>query len=100
MYRSPCYGPRGRPITDRHGFHGIWCLSVVGWLFTIVFTYLGFACLIVGKLSDDKRCTHFPFSNPPLTNAIAARAGTFWGANLHVKIAKAWRDLRKSHRHP
>lgn len=29
---------------------GITCLSLTGWLFTIVFTYIGFACMITGKL--------------------------------------------------
>ncbi len=27
---------------------GITCLSLTGWLFTIVFTYIGFACMITG----------------------------------------------------
>lgn len=29
---------------------GITCLSLTGWLFTIVFTYVGFACMIAGKI--------------------------------------------------
>ncbi len=27
---------------------GITCLSLTGWLVTIVFTYIGFACMITG----------------------------------------------------
>lgn len=46
---------------------GIKCLSVVGWLFTIVFTYLGFACLLVG---------------------------VFWSANLVTKLRKLWQNLK------
>jgi len=42
MYRANC-----DHSVQRLG--GIYCLSVVGWLFTIVFTYLGFACMIVGE---------------------------------------------------
>lgn len=30
---------------------GITCLSLTGWLFTIVFTYIGFACMITGGLA-------------------------------------------------
>lgn len=33
-----------------HGLHGIGCLSVTGWLFTLIFTYSGFLCLIIGVL--------------------------------------------------
>jgi hypothetical protein len=40
MYRPDC-GPV-------HGVHGLLCLSLVGWLFTIVFTYTGFACMVAG----------------------------------------------------
>lgn len=45
MYRSDC------PYSV-HNFGGILCLSLVGWLFTIVFTYTGFACMIAGKTSS------------------------------------------------
>ena len=47
------------------------CLSLTGWLFTIIFTYTGFACLI---------------------------GGTVWAADLVPKIRRAWRDLRGGHR--
>ena len=50
-----------------HGLSGIRCLSVGGWLFTIFFTYTGFASLI---------------------------AGVFWGADLHRKIPRGWREIR------
>lgn len=36
-----------------HGLSGIRCLSVIGWLFTIVFTYTGFVFLLIGM------CTPF-----------------------------------------
>lgn len=32
------------------------CLSVVGWLFTVVFTYLGFALLVVGTMWNANIC--------------------------------------------
>ena len=41
MYRPDC-GPV-------RGLHGLECLSLVGWLFTIVFTYLGFGCMVAGE---------------------------------------------------
>ncbi len=40
MYRPGC-GPV-------RGLHGLLCLSLVGWLFTIVLTYAGFACMVAG----------------------------------------------------
>ncbi|KAK9813126.1 hypothetical protein WJX72_009501 [[Myrmecia] bisecta] len=60
-----------RPDCDHSARHlgGITCLSLVGWLFTIVFTYLGFACLI---------------------------AGVLWGADIHIKLRRAWRDIRRA----
>jgi len=51
---------------------GITCLSLTGWLFTIVFTYIGFACMITG---------------------------IFWGADMHIKLRKAWRGLRRARHH-
>lgn len=62
MYREDC--PHAV-----HGFQGITCLTLVGWLFTIVFTYSGFACMM---------------------------AGVVWGADLHKKLPKAYRDIRRS----
>ncbi|KAL3148151.1 hypothetical protein ABBQ38_014433 [Trebouxia sp. C0009 RCD-2024] len=35
---------------------GITCLSVTGWLFTIVFTYAGFACMITGEMTCQTCC--------------------------------------------
>jgi len=49
------------------------CLSVVGWLFTIVFTYLGFTLLFIG---------------------------TMWNANICKKIKEfreKWNELRTEH---
>jgi hypothetical protein len=40
-----------------------------GWMFTIVFTYSGFAALVVGVL---------------------------WGAHIHVKLGAAWTDIRRA----
>lgn len=42
MYRPNC----GH---SAHGLGGLTCLSITGVLFTIVFTYTGFACMIVGE---------------------------------------------------
>lgn len=36
---------------------GITCLSLTGWLFTIVFTYVGFACMITGNLTFCRPCS-------------------------------------------
>ncbi|KAN0036728.1 hypothetical protein ACTFIV_002035 [Dictyostelium citrinum] len=47
----------------------ITCLSVMGWFSAIVFTYTGYACLLVG---------------------------TIWAADLIPKIRKAWAQLRPS----
>eukprot|EP01025_Chloroclados_australasicus_P063257 TRINITY_DN8358_c1_g1_i1.p2 TRINITY_DN8358_c1_g1~~TRINITY_DN8358_c1_g1_i1.p2 ORF type:complete len:260 (-),score=6.55 TRINITY_DN8358_c1_g1_i1:371-1063(-) len=44
------------------------CLSAIGWLFTIFFTYAGFACLLIGIL---------------------------WAANMHKKMAAGWRTIRR-----
>lgn len=40
MYRPDC-----GPVS---GLHGFLCLSLTGWLFTIVFTYSGFGCMLAG----------------------------------------------------
>lgn len=58
MYKPGCHV--NGPIKFR-------CLSLVGWLFTIVFTYTGFACLVVG---------------------------TFWSANMGIKFKHTWRSIR------
>ncbi|KAM9981763.1 hypothetical protein ACTFIY_004062 [Dictyostelium cf. discoideum] len=47
----------------------ITCLSVMGWFSAIVFTYTGYACLLVG---------------------------TIWAADLIPKIKKVWTQLRPS----
>ena len=62
MYREDC------PYSVK-GFTGILCLTFVGWLFTIVFTYSGFAAMLTG---------------------------VFWGADLHIKLPKAYNDIRRS----
>lgn len=43
MYRPNCGHSERR-------LGGIMCLSVTGWLFTIIFTYTGFACMIIGRV--------------------------------------------------
>ncbi|KNC77605.1 hypothetical protein SARC_09937 [Sphaeroforma arctica JP610] len=58
MYRSGC-------TSHWH----ILCLSKVGFWFTIVFTYSGFALLVVG---------------------------TVWASNVVPKIRKAWRRIRRN----
>jgi hypothetical protein len=45
----------------------ILCLTTVGYLFTILFTYSGFACLI---------------------------GGTLWAADVVPKIRRAWGQIR------
>jgi len=60
MYRSDC------PYST-HGIGGIRCLSWVGWVFTILCTYTGFALLIWGML---------------------------WATEIHTKLANAWRAIR------
>lgn len=61
MYRDGC---------DHHtGFRGITCLGVWGWLFTIIFTYSGFLCLLIG---------------------------TFWAANIVGKVKDAWSNIRRA----
>lgn len=62
MYRPDC--PH-----SVHGLQGITCLTLVGWLFTIVFTYSGFAFMV---------------------------AGVVWGADLHIKLPKAYADIRRA----
>jgi len=39
MYRDDC---------DPKGLKGFLCLTAVGWIFTVLFTYTGFLLLIVG----------------------------------------------------
>eukprot|EP01113_Clastostelium_recurvatum_P009883 TRINITY_DN1481_c0_g1_i1.p2 TRINITY_DN1481_c0_g1~~TRINITY_DN1481_c0_g1_i1.p2 ORF type:complete len:118 (-),score=0.88 TRINITY_DN1481_c0_g1_i1:156-509(-) len=56
MYRPGC----NQPIAK--------CLSPIGFVFTIVFTYTGYILLITGNL---------------------------WAANLHTKLRDAWRKLRR-----
>jgi hypothetical protein len=63
MYRPHC-GPV-------HGLLGLRCLSLTGWLFTIIFTYTGFTCMMIGIV---------------------------WGSNLHTTIKAAWRDVRRGQR--
>lgn len=41
MYKEHCKYPE-------HGLSGIRCLSTIGWLFTVFFTYTGFILLIIG----------------------------------------------------
>jgi len=43
-YRSDCHDETFR------------CLSPVGWVFTVVLTYLGFACLVVGTMWNANIC--------------------------------------------
>lgn len=64
---SDMYRPHCNHSVKRFG--GIYCLTLVGWLFTIVFTYLGFACMILG---------------------------VFWAADLGRKVRIAWRQLRRA----
>ena len=49
------------------GLSGLRCLSLTGWLFSIFFTYSGFALMLAGVVA---------------------------GANLHTNIRNAWRELR------
>lgn len=58
MYRPGCHVPG--PIKFR-------CLSLVGWLFTVLFTYSGFLCLIIS---------------------------TLWSARVGTKVRTAWRSIR------
>ena len=43
------------PYSER-GLGGFRCLSAIGWLFTIVFTYTGFALLIAGEPCPPFEC--------------------------------------------
>ncbi len=63
---SDMYRPHCNHSVKRFG--GIYCLSVVGWLFTIVFTYLGFACMILGELLPDLKCS--PCALPGILSCI------------------------------
>mmetsp|Transcript_1565 Transcript_1565/g.2246 ORF Transcript_1565/g.2246 Transcript_1565/m.2246 type:complete len:174 (-) Transcript_1565:778-1299(-) len=65
---SHMYRPNCSPV---QGLHGILCLSVTGWLFTIVFTYSGFILLIVSVVK---------------------------ATNIHKVAAAAWRDIRRRRR--
>lgn len=47
------------------------CLSLVGWLFTVVCTYSGFICLFIGVL---------------------------WSADMHIKLRKAFAKGKKTKR--
>lgn len=60
MYRPDC--------SSVHGIHGLRCLTLTGWFFTIVFTYTGFASLLVGVA---------------------------WATNLHATVVSAWRQARR-----
>ncbi len=107
MYRPGC-GPV-------RGLHGLLCLSLVGWLFTIVLTYAGFACMVAGGSAArgpraGARCVPPPpasslaaagsaacFRRPPPDRPPARRpAGVAWGSNLHVTVRQAWRKARRS----
>ena len=57
-------GPAWKMFRDGCTPDGITCLTVVGWIFTIVCTYSGFICLFVGVL---------------------------WSADIHKKFAAAVR---------
>lgn len=59
MYRGDC--------SSVSGLHGILCLSVTGWLFSIVFTYSGFILMVTA---------------------------VFWSSNLGPKLQRAWAAVR------
>lgn len=59
MYRDDCDSVRG--------LRGLLCLTLTGWLFTIVFTYAGFASLM---------------------------ASVVWGSNLPSTLRAAWKQSR------
>lgn len=61
MYRPGC--------PEHRGFGAITCLSWVGFFVTILCTYLGFACMVIG---------------------------TIWAADLGVKVRSMWRKVRAS----
>lgn len=56
-----------RPGCEKRGFAAAECLSMVGLFVTIICTYVGFACLIVGII---------------------------WAADLGAKVKATWRRLR------
>lgn len=64
MYRPGC----DRSVSN---LGGITCLTPIGVLFSLVFTYAGFICLI---------------------------AGVVWGADLVPKVRAAWRDVKRAAR--
>lgn len=51
---SSMYKPHCSHSERRLG--GITCLSLTGWLFTIVFTYVGFACMVTGRITLCRHC--------------------------------------------
>mmetsp|Transcript_30509 Transcript_30509/g.67644 ORF Transcript_30509/g.67644 Transcript_30509/m.67644 type:complete len:152 (+) Transcript_30509:433-888(+) len=51
---------------DVSGLKGLRCLTLVGWLFSIIFTYSGFALMVIAVL---------------------------WSANLPAKISRAWSEI-------
>lgn len=61
MYRPGCH--------PNHGLHGLLCLTVVGWLITVLCTYVGFALLLGGVL---------------------------WAADMPAKLRLAWAATRTS----
>eukprot|EP00803_Ostreobium_quekettii_P001690 evm.model.scf_257.7 EVM.evm.TU.scf_257.7 scf_257:75753-76861(+) len=56
-----------RPGCEKRGFAAAECLSMVGLFVTIICTYVGFACLIIGII---------------------------WAADLGTKVKATWRRLR------
>mmetsp|Transcript_11089 Transcript_11089/g.15100 ORF Transcript_11089/g.15100 Transcript_11089/m.15100 type:complete len:147 (+) Transcript_11089:341-781(+) len=62
MYDESCCA-----LHSCHGMHGLGCLSVTGVFFTIIFTYSGFLCLLIG---------------------------VFWAADIPKKVKITWQRLR------
>ena len=63
MYKRDCSTQYGLPDFE--------CLSVVGWTITIICTYTGYICLIVGML---------------------------WAVDIKQKIVRAYRSIREAQR--
>lgn len=59
----PRYTPPTAPSPQVGGLRGLFCLTLVGWLFSIVFTYTGFALMLWAVV---------------------------WSANLHSTLKRAW----------
>ncbi|GFH20861.1 hypothetical protein V8C86DRAFT_617545 [Haematococcus lacustris] len=59
MYRDDC--------DEVSGIHGLACLTLVGWLFSILFTYSGFVLMI---------------------------SAVFWSASLGSKVRRAWSQIQ------